>query len=216
MTSVALSRLHYPVTTLGPGRRVGLWFQGCSIRCAGCISTDTWDAGAGRVSLPSVVQQLERWKGEADGLTVSGGEPFDQPEALAILIAAWRGMSERSIFVFTGYERNQIEPWLVTNPGLIDAIMTGPFRSEQPQTMAMRGSDNQTLHVLSALGSEFLAYDRLIADADRRLDIMFDDHGDAWIAGIPARGDLGRLRRALAASGHRAETSDRAPLGKIS
>lgn len=41
-----LSRLHFPVTTLGPGRRIGVWFQGCSIRCAGCISRDTWETGA--------------------------------------------------------------------------------------------------------------------------------------------------------------------------
>ena len=41
-TPISLSRLHFPVTTLGPGRRIGIWFQGCSIRCPGCISADTW------------------------------------------------------------------------------------------------------------------------------------------------------------------------------
>ena len=25
--SVALSRIHFPVTTLGPGRRIGIWFR---------------------------------------------------------------------------------------------------------------------------------------------------------------------------------------------
>ena len=43
--SVSISRLHFPVTTLGPGHRIGIWFQGCSIRCEGCLSMDTWAPG---------------------------------------------------------------------------------------------------------------------------------------------------------------------------
>ncbi|WP_461325238.1 4Fe-4S cluster-binding domain-containing protein [Bradyrhizobium diazoefficiens] len=45
---ISVSRIHFPVTTLGPGRRLGIWFQGCSIRCPGCISMDTWMEGAGK------------------------------------------------------------------------------------------------------------------------------------------------------------------------
>ena len=45
VTALALSRALFPVTTLGPGRRLGIWFQGCSIRCRGCISVDTWPPG---------------------------------------------------------------------------------------------------------------------------------------------------------------------------
>ena len=77
---VAVSRLHYPVTTLGPGRRVGVWLQGCSIRCAGCISPDTWDSHVNLTSTEQLARALAVWSPEADGLTVSGGEPFDQPE----------------------------------------------------------------------------------------------------------------------------------------
>ncbi|WP_447753272.1 4Fe-4S single cluster domain-containing protein [Sphingopyxis fribergensis] len=210
MSDVRISRLHFPVTTLGPGRRVGLWFQGCSIRCAGCISVDTWDAGEGQVSLADVIAELARLAPAADGLTVSGGEPFDQPDALAALLTAWRSVSSRSIFLFTGYERDAIAPWLSAHPGLVDAVMTGPFRSDLPQSQALRGSDNQQLEILSELGAEFHSFDRAAGDADRRLDVLFDEAGHAWFAGIPARGDLGRLRRILALRGHHAEMSDRA------
>ena len=41
MTMLALSRMHFPVTTLGPGNRIGIWVQGCTIRCPGCVSADT-------------------------------------------------------------------------------------------------------------------------------------------------------------------------------
>lgn len=204
---VSVSRTHFPVTTLGPGRRVGVWLQGCSLGCPGCISVDTWRHGLGVVDLDDLLDVVALHAGAADGLTVSGGEPFEQPEALAALLRRWRALSDRSSFVFTGWELDAVAPWLDAHSDLIDAVMTGPFRLDAPQTLALRGSDNQRLHVLTPLGAEFLAFDRPAVPADRRLDVMFDEEGDAWMAGIPARGDVLRLRRALAGVGHRASTS---------
>lgn len=204
---VAVSRIHFPITTLGPGRRLGVWLQGCSIRCPGCISVDTWDTGVGEVGLDRLLEAVALHADKADGLTVSGGEPFDQPDALAALLREWRELSDRSALVFTGRELVDIAPWLERNPGLVDAVMAGPFRSDLPQTLALRGSDNQRLHTLTPLGAELSAFDRPAGGSDRRLDVMFDEEGDAWMAGIPARGDLARLRRALTAAGHRAATS---------
>jgi len=81
-----LSRMHFPVTTLGFGRRVGIWFQGCSIQCPGCVSRDTWAFGRGETSVESACETIDPWLKEADGVTISGGEPFDQPMALAALL----------------------------------------------------------------------------------------------------------------------------------
>jgi anaerobic ribonucleoside-triphosphate reductase activating protein len=203
-----VSRLHFPVTTLGPGRRVGLWFQGCSLRCHGCISVDTWERGTGRVPLDALAEAVADLAADADGLTVSGGEPFEQPGALAAVLRRWRSVSDRSVLVFTGLELGATRTWRRENPALVDGLITGRLRSDLPQTLAMRGSDNQRLHVLSELGAEFSPLDRPASPADRRLDVMFDDEGAAWFAGIPARGDLARLRRAMAAAGHTARTSD--------
>ncbi|MGG7582215.1 4Fe-4S cluster-binding domain-containing protein [Rhizobium sp. Nf11,1] len=86
--------MHFPVTALGPGRRIGIWFQGCSIRCPGCISADTWTTGKGTTTLEEVVNTLQPWLPEAEGVTVSGGEPFDQQEALQSLL--WRRLNSRS------------------------------------------------------------------------------------------------------------------------
>ncbi len=122
--AMALSRLHFPVTTLGPGRRVGVWFQGCSIRCPGCISVDTWDPALGQTAIADVARQLGDWAGTADGLTVSGGEPFDQPAALEILLRVWRSLSPTAVLLFTGYDLGAVGPWLEGHPGLLDAIVT--------------------------------------------------------------------------------------------
>lgn len=208
---ISISRLHYPVRTLGPGKRIGLWVQGCSIRCKDCISADTWRPDAGWTQVASVLGQLSVWAGEADGLTVSGGEPLDQPQALAALLRGWRDMSSGTTLLFTGYDWSQARSWFLANPGLADAVIAGPYDRSAGQTLALRGSDNQTLHALTTAGEAFLAYERLVAPADRRLDAMFDEDGTVWFAGIPAPGDFERLRQALAAKGHRIYTSAAAP-----
>ena len=87
---VNLSRLHFPVSSLGYGQRVAVWFQGCSLQCPGCVSRDTWEHGLGTMPLERLVEQIARWSDAADGLTVSGGEPFEQPDALRELLLWWR------------------------------------------------------------------------------------------------------------------------------
>ncbi len=209
MTAINLSRLHFPVTTLGPGRRIGIWLQGCSVRCPGCISMDTWTHGRGATTVAAVMTALRPWLGDAEGITVSGGEPFDQPKALRVLLTALRNESQVDVFVYSGHPFERIKEDVSAMYGLIDAVMSDPFEKRTPQTLALRGSDNQRLHLLTALGRKrFGAFDRVIATSDRRFDIMVDEDGSAWLAGIPGRDDFARLGDALAAAGHRAATSE--------
>lgn len=211
MTLLALSRIHYPVHTLGPGQRLGIWFQGCSIRCPGCISRDTWQTGAAyEVSVADLLSRIARWAEKADGLTISGGEPLDQPDALRALLIGWRSMSQRSVLLFTGYDFAAATPWLTRNPDLVDGVVAGPYDARAGDRLALRGSDNQTLHVLTSRGAEFAAYDRPSHAQERRLDVMIDGAGNAWLVGIPEHGLMRRLRGALGARGHRAVTSDQA------
>lgn len=203
MTSVALSRLHFPVTTLGPGRRVGIWLQGCSIRCPGCISADTWAAGQGQTTTEAVVDTILSWLPDAEGITVSGGEPFDQPEALNVLLRELRRLSPMDILVYSGYPFDALSGWLRENPGLIDVLISDPYDERAAQTLALRGSDNQRMHFLTELGSaRFVSFDRPTLADDRRFDVMFDADGTVWLAGIPARDDIHRLRNAMRALGH--------------
>ena len=208
MNAISLSRIHYPVTTLGPGKRVGVWFQGCSIRCPGCVSTDTWTHGEGATTVGHVLEAITAWAGVADGLTVSGGEPFEQPEALATLLRGWRSLTNSDVLVFTGYEFPKIAPFLAAHAGIIDAVVSGPFDRRVSQTLALRGSDNQEIHILTNAGGRFAAYDRPAGPDDKRLDVMFDDSGTVWLAGIPNRNDIAKLRKALRGEGHQVILSD--------
>ncbi|TMI99575.1 MAG: radical SAM protein [Alphaproteobacteria bacterium] len=203
MTAIAISRLHYPVTTLGPGRRIGIWMQGCSIRCPGCISMDTWAHGRGMTTVEDVLCAISRWLHHDVGVTISGGEPFDQPLALAALLRSIRTASAADILVFTGYAREAVADELRRLEGLADALMSDPFERFAPQTLALRGSDNQRLHLLTPLGVErFSPYDRAVNAREQNLDLMFDDDGAVWLAGIPRPHDLRRLQSLLRAQGH--------------
>ena len=209
MTEFALSRIHFPVTTLGPGERIGIWFQGCSIRCPGCLSLDTWAPNRGITSLIAILQTMQPFLARADGLTVSGGEPFDQPLALRALLAAWRTVHSGDVLVYSGYSLEQLTPQLAAFEGLIDALISDPFRLESPQTKALRGSDNQRMTLLTKAGiSKFSAFDRRVRDEERALDAMFDDDtGAVFLVGIPHRGDLERLADLMNLTGHQIVTT---------
>jgi anaerobic ribonucleoside-triphosphate reductase activating protein len=209
VTQLALSRIHFPVTTLGPGERIGIWFQGCSIRCPGCISLDTWAPDRNITTVDAVLRTLQPFLAQADGLTVSGGEPFDQPLALHTLLTTWRRVHEGDVLVYSGYSLERLAPQLVSFAGLIDALITDPFQLDAPQTRALRGSDNQRLTPLTAAGfARFHAFDRALREDERALDIMFDDDaGTVFLAGIPGRGDLKRLTDLMGLKGHRIATT---------
>lgn len=205
---IAISRLHFPVTRLGPGRRIGIWLQGCSIRCRGCISMDTWAPERGVTTVAEVAAALAPWLPAAEGITVSGGEPFDQPQALAALLGALRRDADLDVLVFTGYRREAIAAELAAMDGLVDALIDGAFDAAAPQTLALRGSDNQRLHALTARGRRrFSGFERALRPADRGVDLMLDADGSVWLAGIPARADLARLEAALKGAGHAVTTT---------
>jgi anaerobic ribonucleoside-triphosphate reductase activating protein len=149
-TPIDLSRLHFPVTALGPGRRIGIWFQGCSIRCPGCISADTWAFRTAAATVADVLASAQTWLPAANGITISGGEPFDHIGALEALLRDLRSRGAADILVFSGYSLEALGGHLSRMGGLIDAIVTDPFERESPQTLRLRGSDER---IWSRLGN---------------------------------------------------------------
>lgn len=206
--NISLSRVHFPVTTLGPGRRLGIWFQGCSIRCDGCISADTWGPGKRPLALAQLLDDIQPWLAEAEGITLSGGEPFDQPDAVLALLGALRQRTRVDILVYSGHPLETLQPLLQRAEGLLDALICDPFEQQQAQTRVLRGSDNQRLIFFTELGRQRLgAYERPLQADDRALDLMFDDDGSIWMAGIPRRDDLLQLRDLLHEQGHQLQIS---------
>ncbi|HET8646986.1 MAG TPA: 4Fe-4S cluster-binding domain-containing protein, partial [Vicinamibacteria bacterium] len=84
--SVVRVAARVPVTEVeGPGARFALWVQGCSIRCPGCCNPHLFPARGEVVSVDALVAEVKAVRGRIEGLTLLGGEPFDQPAPLAVL-----------------------------------------------------------------------------------------------------------------------------------
>ncbi|WP_272680840.1 4Fe-4S single cluster domain-containing protein [Providencia sp. PROV129] len=197
--NISVSRIHFPVTTLGPGKRIGIWFQGCSLRCKGCLSPDTWHVKESYLTVAKLINQIVEWYPVADGITISGGEPFEQPDALFELIREMKQRFQGDILVYSGYEWDVIEDRVKRMNPYIDALISEPFKVEIPQTLMLRGSDNQQLHLLTPLGKTlFKQYQRVITPEDKKLDLAFDEQGRLFLAGIPERDDMSRLSQLLA------------------
>ncbi|HEX5501783.1 MAG TPA: 4Fe-4S single cluster domain-containing protein, partial [Thermomicrobiales bacterium] len=137
----------------GPGRRSVVQTSGCSLRCPGCIAEEAWDPRAGRpLGIAAVATALLDPVGAPrDGVTVLGGEPFEQPEALAALLAELRLRAPGlHLTVYSGYTLAALarrpEPAVRRALDLADLLIDGPFvRRLAAGAGEWRGSRNQRL-----------------------------------------------------------------------
>jgi anaerobic ribonucleoside-triphosphate reductase activating protein len=199
--NILLNKAHFPVTVLGPGCRIGLWLQGCTIRCKGCVSQDTWPADPARaIPVKSIVDWCKRVaKDGFDGITISGGEPFDQPKALATLLdglITWRTAAglDFDILCYSGHPLKTLQKKHAKLLARLDALIPEPYADGRPLGHLWRGSDNQTLVPLSDRGR--VRYETAIAapqaESEKRMQVAVED-GRLWLIGIPHRGDMAAL-----------------------
>lgn len=203
---IMINRVHYPVVVLGYGRRAGVWTQGCGIGCPGCVSRDTWAADPRtEVGVSTVVDWCANLPGDVDGVTISGGEPFDQPGPLLALLDAlhvWRSGLDRPIdlLAYSGRSLAVLRARFAEHLDRLDAVIPGPFVAARAPGNRWRGSANQDLVPLTELGHE-----RYAAEIDRPAGatrIQLGSDGDrVYQIGVPAPGDLEALEQALARRG---------------
>ncbi|MBU0552989.1 radical SAM protein [Myxococcota bacterium] len=137
----------------GPGLRAVLWVQGCTLGCPGCFNPQTHPREGGEV-IPvdeALARLLAARTPEHVGVTFSGGEPFQQPAALAALAlklrAAW---PEASLMAFSGYPLAALRRRGPAGALLdaLDLLVAGPYDPTRPSRAAWRASSNQRLWVL--------------------------------------------------------------------
>jgi anaerobic ribonucleoside-triphosphate reductase activating protein len=137
----------------GPGVRSVVWVQGCSIHCPGCLNRRTHPHRALHIVDPRQLARQLLDVGEAEGLTISGGEPFEQAEACAELSAAYRA-SGRTVMAYSGYSFDALlastDPAVKRFLAQIDLLIAGPYvRAQRCAGELWRGSTNQTVHFLT-------------------------------------------------------------------
>lgn len=142
-----VARVLYPVEVLGPGKRVGIWFCGCPRRCKGCSNPELWEFQNRYYTSPQLVCDLIKQIAQdhpIDGFTITGGDPLYQANDLQQLIVLLRAISE-DILVYTGYSLNEISADHLNG---IAVLIDGEYIESRNNNCILRGSDNQSIHIL--------------------------------------------------------------------
>lgn len=133
----------------GPGIRSVIFTQGCLHHCKNCHNPSTHPLEKGKVLEIEEVLSLISNNPLSVGITVSGGEPFLQPEAINELIKLYKNKHpNKNIVIYTGYT---IEELLNFNNPVIKEILLkteilidGKYQdSLRDLTLFYRGSSNQ-------------------------------------------------------------------------
>lgn len=204
MTSLHVYAVAYPVTALGPGKRIALWVSGCPLGCKGCITPELWDREAGyAIDVEEVLARLLAIDIELDGITLTGGEPFEQAAALATLLRALgKERPHWNILVFSGYSLHELRkrPDAVNEllPA-IDVLIAGRYVAKRPSDEPLVASTNQQRHYLSACGrslrESFEAADPSAAD------LAVGSGGQKLLIGVVDPDTRARLHHKLEANG---------------
>jgi len=145
-----LYRIYHNSVVDGPGCRSVIQVAGCSIRCSGCYVPETHNRHNGKqVSISSIVEEILSKRDENDGVTILGGEPFDQCTSVAELILRLKSYNFH-IVIYTGNSIEQLaekdDPSIAYILSNIDLLIDGPFEASQVLgTGEYRGSANQRL-----------------------------------------------------------------------
>jgi anaerobic ribonucleoside-triphosphate reductase activating protein len=169
-----------------------VWLQGCSIRCEGCISPENQPFDkAYSMSIDEAAERISSYT--CDGVTISGGEPFDQAEELLSLLTHIDQIPD--ILVYTGYAKDKILREHSSITQHIAALVDGEFRLGLPAEAVWKGSENQTLTVFR---QEFAAkYESWAAGRKGKLQLV-GTCADIRLIGIPRQEDLPELFARLA------------------
>lgn len=134
----------------GPGVRTTIFLTGCTLNCKNCFNKEYQDFHFGKVFDEKAFAELMDCLNDDNirGLSVLGGEPFDNLEGLKDLIANVRSKTEKDIWVYSGYTFEE----LVQKDGAmdvlknIDVLVDGRFVEDlKDLKLKFRGSSNQRI-----------------------------------------------------------------------
>ncbi len=131
----------------GPGIRYVVFAQGCPHHCEGCHNPQTHPfTGGTTMTVAQVYADIVR-SPYVKAVTFSGGEPFCQPQAFALLGTALRAQGYH-LMAYSGYTFAQLQDMPTVQPLLhrLDLLVDGKFELEHRDvSLRFRGSPNQLL-----------------------------------------------------------------------
>lgn len=170
-----VDRLLYPVTALGPGNRIALWVAGCKRQCKKCANPELREKQVYQKITPQKLIEAINSVIEygIDGITVTGGEPFDQAIELGEVID---GLPETiDVLIFTGYKYEELLEREDARELLsrVDVLIDGEYVDElNDNKSALRGSINQ--HILYLNKEIQPEYEEYLAEGRKIQNFVYD------------------------------------------
>ena len=135
----------------GPGIRMVIFAQGCKHKCKGCHNPNTHTFEGGKlVDIDNIINDVKK-NSLLDGVTLSGGDPFEQAESFAELAKEVKKMG-LNVITYTGYTYEQLIGYSTEREGYkellynTDMLVEGPFVMEEKSLqLKFRGSKNQRI-----------------------------------------------------------------------
>lgn len=171
----------------GPGPRMAIWVQGCSIRCHNCYEEDAWDINGGyAMSIDEIVALTEG----IEGITVLGGEPSEQAEGVAELLERFK-LRDKNCIVFSGYTLEELREKnsIAINDMLkyTDLLVDGRYDDQNRELRrSMVGSSNQRFIPLSDEGKSLI---KRIKQYRNSIEIHILPNGAVCINGMWKEGE---------------------------
>ena len=165
----------------GPGKRFTLWTQGCSKGCVDCFNPETWNNKNNIVlSTSEIFEMIKDF--ELEGVTITGGDPFEQEEELLELLILISSLSlSKGVIVFTGFTYDEIRENKIREKccDYIDVLIDGRYEKENRVSDCFKGSSNQNIIYFSSKVKE----EELIMDQE--VEVSLSD-GIISVTGFPS------------------------------
>ena len=132
----------------GPGIRLAVFAQGCKRRCPGCHNPEALPFEGGTATTTQTLINKVIANPLLTGVTLSGGEPFDQALVLAGFARQIRKMG-LTVWAYSGYTFEELSAGVPSEEARellcsIDVLVDGPYVQEQRDlNLQWRGSANQ-------------------------------------------------------------------------
>lgn len=144
-------------TLNGEGIRHSLFVSGCSHRCKGCFNAVTWNKDFGKPfteeTTEMIIQAFKDSPVELTGLSLLGGEPFENAEGLSDLVDLFAyTFPDKDVWCWTGYTFEQLCEKAMSDEHVcrllmkIDVLIDGKFELPlKDLKLKFRGSSNQRI-----------------------------------------------------------------------
>ncbi len=129
----------------GDGLRTSIFFSGCNVGCNGCQNKDFWNMKNGKLfTVKTLIDEIYN-KTPQKKVTISGGEPLEQKEALILLINELK-KKDFDIGLYTSYQLEEIDNNIIKN---LTFIKTGKFDINKKIYGKFYGSSNQSINFIN-------------------------------------------------------------------